>query len=239
MTLGPSDAAAEWASDNTDEAVRHEELAALAHELLGAYRTGTPIEPLRDRVANFTLEDAYYVQTEQLKHFLASGETLAGHKVGLTSLAMQQQLGVDSPDFGFFLAIIGFVAHRVPAGIAAFVDVAIFGHRLPDCLAGAVMAFFGGANEIIIGGIERRRHTLELSRIAVCQFLRRHAFLARRLVHLGTVLVGSGQEIDLFAVKPLEAGQCIGSDQLIGMADMRLAIRIGNRGGDIIAFGGH
>ncbi len=103
MTLGPSDAAAEWASDNADEAVRHEELTALADELLAAYRTGEPIEPLRDRVANFTLNDAYYVQTEQLKHHLAAGETLAGHKVGLTSLAMQQQLGVDEPDFGFFL----------------------------------------------------------------------------------------------------------------------------------------
>lgn len=103
MTLGPNDAAADWASDNVAEAVKHEELAALAEEILTAYRTGKPIEPLRDRVADFGLAEAYYVQTEQLKHFLAAGETLAGHKVGLTSLAMQQQLGVDEPDFGFFL----------------------------------------------------------------------------------------------------------------------------------------
>src|SRR5690606_39729614 len=48
----------------------------------------------------------------------------------------------------FVLVVIGFVAHRIPAGIAALVDVAIIRHRLPDRLGGAIMAFFGGADEI-------------------------------------------------------------------------------------------
>lgn len=116
MTLGPNDAAAGWASQNVEESARHDQLAALAEELLQAYRTGEPIAPLRDRVQDFDLDDAYYVQTEQLKHHLAAGEVLAGHKVGLTSLAMQQQLGVDSPDFGFFLkTMVNFDGATLPA----------------------------------------------------------------------------------------------------------------------------
>ncbi|WP_427132303.1 2-keto-4-pentenoate hydratase [Pseudarthrobacter sp. S9] len=49
-----------------------------------------------------TLQDAYDVQDAQLQHHLTSGRVLVGRKIGLTSLAMQKQLGVDSPDFGFF-----------------------------------------------------------------------------------------------------------------------------------------
>jgi 2-keto-4-pentenoate hydratase len=73
-----------------------------SRELLAATETRVPVAPLRDRLEGMTLADAYHVQTFQLDHHLAAGRVLAGRKVGLTSLAMQRQLGVDSPDFGFF-----------------------------------------------------------------------------------------------------------------------------------------
>ncbi|WP_426997089.1 2-keto-4-pentenoate hydratase [Pseudarthrobacter sp. N5] len=84
------------------ETARTELKDQLAAELLEATGSLVPVAPLRDRLAGMDLRDAYYVQTVQLDHHLASGRVLAGRKVGLTSLAMQQQLGVDSPDFGFF-----------------------------------------------------------------------------------------------------------------------------------------
>ena len=92
-------------------------LNAAAHELLAAYRTLVPVAPLRDRLEDMNVQDAYEVQTAQLEHHVAAGRVLAGRKVGLTSLAMQRQLGVDSPDFGFFFEdMVHHDEARIPAG---------------------------------------------------------------------------------------------------------------------------
>jgi len=54
------------------------------------------------------------------------------------------------------------------------------------------------------------------------------------------VLVGAGEEIDVVAVEPHEAGDGVGRDRLIGVADMRRAVRVGDRGGDVEGgFGRH
>lgn len=47
-----------------------------------------------------TLADAYEVQRINTQRRLDRGERFIGRKIGLTSLAMQQQLGVDQPDYG-------------------------------------------------------------------------------------------------------------------------------------------
>lgn len=78
------------------------DVTAAANSLLEAYRTGRPIMPLRETYPDMTLEDAYAIQAVQEKEFVKKQGPVTGRKIGLTSLAMQQQLGVDSPDFGFF-----------------------------------------------------------------------------------------------------------------------------------------
>lgn len=83
---------------------RREMLAQFAYDLITATTSGQAILPLRERFEGLDLDDAYAIQDGQLQHHLAAGRVLAGRKVGLTSLAMQKQLGVDSPDFGFFFA---------------------------------------------------------------------------------------------------------------------------------------
>lgn len=58
------------------------------------------IAPLTAQYANLTIEDAYAVQRANIEHRVGNGERVVGRKIGLTSLAMQQQLGVDQPDYG-------------------------------------------------------------------------------------------------------------------------------------------
>lgn len=82
--------------------VTEEQIQQWANELVQANRDLIPIPPLRTRSNTLDLQDAYRVQAEQLRQHVADGRALAGRKIGLTSLAMQQQLGVDAPDFGFF-----------------------------------------------------------------------------------------------------------------------------------------
>lgn len=71
-----------------------------AHALRDAYRTGNPIPPLSQTYSELDLEDAYAIQLAQVDAWLADGQSILGHKVGLTSLAVQKQLGVNQPDFG-------------------------------------------------------------------------------------------------------------------------------------------
>ncbi len=138
MTQASQAGAADWASDHSSEAPRSELIKRLASELLDATETKVPVPPLRDRVLEMTLEDAYQVQELQLQHHVANGRVLAGRKVGLTSLAMQKQLGVDSPDFGYFFADM---VHHDDATIPAdsFISPKVepeFGFVLKETLAG-------------------------------------------------------------------------------------------------------
>jgi 2-keto-4-pentenoate hydratase len=75
----------------------------IAGALLGAYASREPVEPLTGRHAELTVEDAYEIQLLQVSRWVAGGARVRGHKVGLTSAAMQRQLGVREPDFGHLL----------------------------------------------------------------------------------------------------------------------------------------
>ena len=74
--------------------------ARAAEVLLQAYASGTATAPLTEQFDGLTVEDAYAIQLEQVRSWTEGGRRIIGHKVGLTSAAMQKQLGVDQPDFG-------------------------------------------------------------------------------------------------------------------------------------------
>lgn len=70
-------------------------LDVLAAELRVAAATRVPVAPLIERHPQLTVADAYAIQGRN-----ATGRPVRGHKIGLTSLAMQEMLGVHEPDYG-------------------------------------------------------------------------------------------------------------------------------------------
>ncbi len=84
-----------------------------ARRLAGARATGRPCAPVRDLLAAGDIAGAYAVQAEWVSAQIAAGARVAGRKVGLTSPAVQAQLGVDQPDFGTLLDTMGCPAGQV------------------------------------------------------------------------------------------------------------------------------
>lgn len=75
-------------------------IARAAERLRVAGRSASPAPPVRDLLGDSDIALAYEVQHVLTADRLAGGATIVGRKVGLTSAAVQQQLGVDQPDFG-------------------------------------------------------------------------------------------------------------------------------------------
>lgn len=79
-------------------------IQAIAARLYRAEQERRPIAPIAPDLPEPTVSMAYQVQAELTRHSLASGRRLVGRKIGLTSAVVQQQLGVDQPDFGALFA---------------------------------------------------------------------------------------------------------------------------------------
>lgn len=71
-----------------------------ALRLARAASTGFACEPVRSLIGPTDVSSAYAVQRQLTEARVSTGSTIVGHKIGLTSLAVQQQLGVSQPDFG-------------------------------------------------------------------------------------------------------------------------------------------
>ena len=78
-------------------------VAQLAEALLEAEERRQAIDPLTDFYPNMTEEWAYRVQLAIVEGKLGRGLRIVGKKIGLTSRAMQQMLGVNQPDYGHIL----------------------------------------------------------------------------------------------------------------------------------------
>ncbi len=86
------------ATEVTTTAVSAEELAA--DRLAEAERSGTPCRPVREILTGNDLATGYRVQSILTARSVAAGRRPIGRKIGLTSIAVQQQLGVATPDIG-------------------------------------------------------------------------------------------------------------------------------------------
>ena len=75
-----------------------------AQRLREAQSTRSAIGPLREELPDGDLALAYAIQQANTDHGVAHGRRIVGRKIGLTSQAVQKQLGVDQPDFGTLFA---------------------------------------------------------------------------------------------------------------------------------------
>ena len=59
------------------------------------------LQAITKQVDELSIDDAYAIQAALLELQLDRGDTLAGAKLGLTSVAKQEQMGVDEPCYGW------------------------------------------------------------------------------------------------------------------------------------------
>lgn len=83
-------------------ALEKQQIQELGDELYAALRGQTVLAPLTERVAGIAIEDAYYISLRMVgRRVDDDGEKIVGKKIGVTSKAVQDMLGVYQPDFGF------------------------------------------------------------------------------------------------------------------------------------------
>src|ERR1700722_17213254 len=182
--------------------VARDELAA---DLAQAERSRQPIAPLTAGHPDIDVVDAYEIQLINIRQRVAEGARGVGHKVGLSSLAMQQMMGVDEPDYGHLLDEMQ-VFEDVPVKANKYlyprveVEVGfILAHDLPgaNCTEDDVLA----ATEAFVPSIELIDTRITDWKIALCDTIADNApsggFVlgAARAADDGVVAEGRGDAV--------------------------------------------
>ena len=147
---------------------------ALAAGLDRAEQTRVPVEQFSRRYPEMTVDDGYAIQKAWVALKCAAGRKIVGHKIGLTSRAMQTAAQITEPDFGALLDDMVFAAGDIPFQrfIAPMVEVElafVLNRELmgPNVTLEDVMAateYVVPAIEIIDARIERQDRTTKQMR---------------------------------------------------------------------------
>ena len=80
-----------------------ERIEQLARELNQSKNTRTPLAQFTQRFPDISLEDGYKISRAWIAIQQAEGRSVIGHKIGLTSRAMQIAMQISEPDYGTLL----------------------------------------------------------------------------------------------------------------------------------------
>ncbi|WP_298446697.1 fumarylacetoacetate hydrolase family protein [Gordonia sp. (in: high G+C Gram-positive bacteria)] len=89
-------------------------ITTAAQRLLTAMDQRKPCPPVRDLIGPTDVTAAYAVQQLLTQDRMERGAVVVGRKIGLTNPAVQQQLGVDRPDFGVLFADMDYTGTPIP-----------------------------------------------------------------------------------------------------------------------------
>lgn len=153
----------------------------LAAELQQAQDTRTQVEHFSKRFAGMTIEDGYRISRAWVARQLAQGRQVIGHKIGLTSRAMQLSSQIDEPDYGTLLDSMlfactpgqvldipaaRFIAPRVEVELAFVLKAPLKGPNVTAAQVIAATDYVTPAIEIIDARIEQfDRHTKVMRKV--------------------------------------------------------------------------
>jgi 2-oxo-hept-3-ene-1,7-dioate hydratase len=153
----------------------------LAAELQRSQQTRTPVEHFSKRHPGMTIEDGYRIGRAWVALEKASGKQVIGHKIGLTSRAMQISSQIDEPDYGTLLddmlyvakagevreiPVKNFIAPRVEVELAFVLKAPLVGPNVTVEDVLAATEYITPAIEIIDARIEQfDRHTKVMRKV--------------------------------------------------------------------------
>ncbi|MEN9888069.1 MAG: 2-hydroxyhexa-2,4-dienoate hydratase [Pseudomonadota bacterium] len=158
-----------------------DQIQQLATELHHAEKSRLQIEHFSKRFAGMTIEDGYRINRAWMQIKRAEGRRVIGHKIGLTSRAMQQASQIDEPDYGTLLddmrydctpgqvldiPVKNFIAPRVEVELAFVLKQALHGPKVTVEQVLDATEYVTPAIEIIDARIEQfDRHTKVMRKV--------------------------------------------------------------------------
>lgn len=193
------------------------EVRAEAGRLDEAERTATQVDQTTSAHPDMTIADAYAVQAAWSDLRTSRGEVVIGHKIGLTSRAMQQAMNITTPDSGFLTDAMAF-SPGAELRAADFCDP-----KIELELAFVLGNDLGGASVTVDDVLEATDHVVPAVELIAARSFRQHPDTGR-----------TRTVVDTIADNAADAGIVCGGER-IGPASTDLAWigAIGSRNGTI------
>ena len=119
--------------------------------------------------------------------------------------------------------------YAIEAAVLIELNVTVVVTGLQKLLHAGAVAWFGGANEIVVADVEFLPRISKKWSNRIGEFLWCHTCGISGLLNFQAVLIGAGQEVDLVASHAVPAGKGIADNGGVSVAKVRLGIDVIDR----------